>query len=274
MKNKMKKIITGLSLAFTMMLGGVALTGCSSDITFNQKDLDAAINNVNEYLETQNNFSSEFARNTFNAYLMNAWADSSNSTSLKLVLNTIDINSYGDRVVRNVGEYKYVTKNNVTKELSFDSYSNSTHYRESVKDASGTYDMTEYFKEDGNKVYTQTNDVAFDEVGPLVELSGLSNYSTVITYIRYLLTRVECEDFIMETPSNNVVKFKAMAVNSDDPSNPTMGFLEFEFKDGKLTKFVTYNTSFGSSDLKYEEVIIEHNIADFTFDKTGYVPAV
>ena len=76
MKEKTKKILAGIGVGLTLGTAGAFMTGCSSDITFNQKDLDQAISNINEYLETQNNYSSEFARNTLNGYLMNALNDS------------------------------------------------------------------------------------------------------------------------------------------------------------------------------------------------------
>ena len=40
-----------------------ATTACSSNIKFNQDDLDAVMNEAQQYLESQNNYSTEFAKN-------------------------------------------------------------------------------------------------------------------------------------------------------------------------------------------------------------------
>lgn len=69
MKNKTKKLLAGIGLG---LIGATTLTGCASDIVFNQKDLDKAINGINNYLETQNNYSSEFARNMLNDSIVRA----------------------------------------------------------------------------------------------------------------------------------------------------------------------------------------------------------
>ena len=41
-----------------------ATTACSSNVKFNQDDLDAVMNEAQQYLESQNNYSTEFAKNT------------------------------------------------------------------------------------------------------------------------------------------------------------------------------------------------------------------
>ena len=55
---KTKKIISA-----ALMAGTLCLTGCTSNIKFNQEDLDKVVASANEYLENQNNYSTEFAYN-------------------------------------------------------------------------------------------------------------------------------------------------------------------------------------------------------------------
>lgn len=60
-----KKICTGMLSAFCML----SLSGCFSNVKFDQEDLDAVMEESREYFESQNNYSAEFARNYLLDYM-------------------------------------------------------------------------------------------------------------------------------------------------------------------------------------------------------------
>lgn len=269
MKNKTKKILAGLCLGVTLGASGFMLSGCTSDITFNQKDLDTAIKNVNEYLETQNNYSSEFARNTLNGYLMDAMKDCVNSTSLRVSQNLTQIDVYGNKKVSNMGEYKFYLENGKSKEQFVDD--TRTIYKESVLGEDGKYDCVTYNKEGSSKTYITENDQV--TTNPVNRTVMFNNYNSAIMYVYNLLNAEELtfEDFIMET-ENNVVKFNAIAMNVE---HGHYGNFEMQFTNGKLTKVVGIESAKEGNGISLYrmEINIEHNVADFTFDTTGYTLA-
>lgn len=135
MKNKTKKTLAGLGLG---LVGALSLTGCASDIVFNQADLDKAINGVNEYLETQNNYSSEFARNMLN------------DSIVKAVFKAMETNNYSiknTQIVKDaLGNIYYNTTS--TNSVSYDKNTNIAKIYDIYTEGVGEQSETKaYYKE-------------------------------------------------------------------------------------------------------------------------------
>ena len=289
MKEKTKKILAGIGIGLTLGTAGAFMTGCSSDITFNQKDLDQAISNINEYLETQNNYSSEFARNTLNGYLMNALNDSARK-NIEIISEEIMYDSFGNEQKQSKGTYKYYNNGSMVKEYT--TSSNTSKYRESVLGSDNKYDCVTYTKNSqGNKTFVRENDINNARMGSISEVDGALNYNSILTDIIMLLSvdgeeGIKLSDFIMDQKSNNTIVFKCLGINptymalEDYKGTALIASLELEFVDGNLVKYSSVvtardNATYESSTLSAQTVMtINHNASDFTFDKTGYVESL
>lgn len=69
-----------------LALGGALLTGCSSDITISQSDLNNLINNANNYLVDSQKQNSESIRSELNTLLVNGFNNSMYSTSFSCTM--------------------------------------------------------------------------------------------------------------------------------------------------------------------------------------------
>ena len=234
----------------------------------NQDDLNTAINNINEYVETQNNYSSEFARNTLNGYLMNAMEDSLKTTNLKISGKEIKVDSFGNKEETSMGEYMYYNNNNIIKEMY--STTQRTQYRESVITENDKYDIKTFTLEGNSKTYTILNGEV--DTSPLGSVENMSTYSNVIAYMYEMINHedLKFEDFIMET-DGDTVKFKVIGVNPQYVGGISIiGYLNLEFKNNKLINIYNYMSSSDSTYSTCIEVMINHNISEFTFNTTGY----
>ena len=117
MKEKTKKILAGIGLGAVLGTSGLFMAGCSSDITFNQSHLDEALKNVNEYLETQNNYSSEFAKNVLNDYLLRGIERNQNNSQFGYKVTNKQQNSLNDLYANFTIDYKIYRKDNDIKEM-------------------------------------------------------------------------------------------------------------------------------------------------------------
>lgn len=113
---KKKKLLLGLTLG-SIMSTAPFLTACSSDITFNQTDLDKAIKNVNEYLEIQNNYSSEFAKNVLNDYLLKGVVRNQDNSKFGYKVTNNVQNSFNDSYASCEINYKFYRQGDAIKEL-------------------------------------------------------------------------------------------------------------------------------------------------------------
>ena len=114
MKNK--KILCGL-ICGAVMATTPFITACKSDITFNQSDLDNAIKNINEYLETQNNYSSEFAKNVLNDYLLKGIERNQYNSQFGYKVTNETKNNYNDSFASYIVDYKFYRDGNTIKEM-------------------------------------------------------------------------------------------------------------------------------------------------------------
>lgn len=283
MRNKTKKILAGLGIGLTLTGGGLLMTGCKSDIEFNQKDLDLAISNVNEYLETQNNYSSEFARNTLNGYLMNAVLDSSRK-SFEIITDSYFYNAYGDEELDYRETYKYINDGVKIKEFANRTASNSTllGYRESVLGSDDIYDTITYRKTaDNNKTFVR------DKVDNLETFTlgsgGYVNYNGVLSqlFIEINSEELKMSDFIMEKKGENSIVFKCIGHNPNYIGDTSVvGTMQLEFVEGNLVSIISASLGFdnktytGGRFLRKNITTIKHSVSDFTFDTTGYVEKV
>ena len=113
---KKKNLLMGLTIG-ALMATTPLVTACKSDITFNQDDLNTAISNINEYLETQNNYNSEFAKNVLNDYLLKGIERNLNNAQFGYRITYETQNSYKDIYEDYSIDYKLYKTNNTIKEL-------------------------------------------------------------------------------------------------------------------------------------------------------------
>lgn len=143
MKKKTKKILAGISLG-TILATAPFYTGCASDITFNQADLDKALVNINEYLETQNNFSSEFAQNRLYNCLVDGFTSGENANF------SLDVTQTGQDVTG--------------RTFATISYSSKVYSEENTT----IYEV----KQEGNTIYQKI------EFNPTTEKYTITNYTS------------------------------------------------------------------------------------------------
>ena len=280
MKNKIKKILAGLGIG--LALGSSAmLTGCSSDITFNQKDLDDVISNVNTYLENTQNNDSEYVRNTLNELLINA-LDNSIGVGNIAYTSVSEQYAYGIKGTTQKEIYKRNIEGQVRKEYYSNTDNNQTRisYTEITKKPSETlssiYDVESYVIDwDNKKEYTKTENTS--EISSLPSYSEFKDYVDVYSNIIYFLNnsnQLTMSDFV-KSVENDVVTYKCMATNPEYIDNSSIvGSMTIIFKDKKIIRLETINTSYSTN--RYDDYYAKQTITfDYeneaiSFDKTGF----
>lgn len=243
MKNRTKKILSGIALG---VVGTLTLTGCTSDLTFNQADLDNIINGANKYLEYQNNYSSEYAQNMLNDLLIQAKTDYTYATSFTLEQTYQIFDKFGNNTYTiNELERSYYDASTNTRKIeviSADSESNNSDNYYVIKYAQDNYTCTKYNIQDSE----YTNMTNKDNINNI----GYQEVNTLINQI-FLLLNADYGDVqsntILNTLDENHYQFKVIIYNrhssTEEVDEETIThdsihseYYTFEFKDRHLTK--------------------------------------
>lgn len=270
MKNKTKKILASVGL---IIASCGLLAGCTSDITFNQKDLDNLMNNATTYLETQNNYSSEFVRNSLNNYLINGLENAINEKNISYT-STTEMLYYGNTIYTETFKFKKTNDGQTIKE--FVQTEDGTTYREiaiNKEENTTTYDAITYIQEGEEKTYTVVENSSNIERLYVDFVDYVDYYSQLMLVLQD--SELEWTDFIMES-KDDIVTFKCIAINpSYVGDTKIIGSMILEFKNGKIQKAQQSICNFDSSSYSYNGyysssiILFDSNVA-IDFDKTGY----
>lgn len=274
MKNKTKKILAGLGLG---LIGATTLTGCTSDIVFNQSDLDNAITGINNYLDTQNNYSSEFARNTLNNMLIKSAFKATQVTSYSQTANESFKDDAGNIVNTATSTAKiYYDKNTNTSKI----FSTSTYgYKELYSETNYNSNSKLYT----TKVYNPKDKTWYETTSSTYQNDQLLLPSTLDERINeYLIIVSETDklvgDITMEKINDNTYNFyfarhysiDAGSAWGEDLAGQPMEFTEnyqLRFTNGEFTYVkVTMRCDFQFQGISFAELNIDWNCEDFTID--------
>lgn len=278
MKKLKRKLLTLAVVASSL----VATTACSSNIKFNQDDLDKVMEQTQEYLEAQNNYSTEFARN----YLIDYLTKGIDSLDDNFVSTKYSIESKQYDVFSNLIESENVTyksyKSGDTVKLymkaaeneeayaTFKLIKNSTEYKYEVK----LYDIQskKYTKVEIDPTATQSaGEIGEGEMSStssvVVLLGAISNSLSLYNSVYDVITENPDINVIMDKQNDGKVIF-TLVINDVEDMEPCLTKLTFE--NGYLT--IWENTSFsksGFNGVQSQKATIEYNIADFELDNIG-----
>ncbi|MGN0961652.1 MAG: hypothetical protein ACI4PF_05595 [Christensenellales bacterium] len=276
MKNKTKKILAGLGLG---LVGAVTLTGCTSDITFNQADLDKVISEVTEYLETQNNYSSEFASNVLNNMLIQTKFDLARTKGLTCESDTSILDVFGNvtrNVVTNLRMF-YDDKTKTNKGWSWlEENESKTYYEIAYNSDTKEYNITNY--DLTNRTYTsktQTNDIL--ENNFLVEYYFENFVDRIISIVYGENQDCMVGNVTMEKVGDNHYRFKFIYAYERELNYEEYGYYScldteewcLEFENNKLSKIEglgTINYDDRSVTSQFGNMNILWDTGDFTVD--------
>lgn len=271
MKNKTKKILASIGLG--VMLGGGALitTACSSDITFNQADLDKTIANMNEYLEYQNNYSSEFSYNSLMDNIMMALENNVSTNNFSINTNIAYYDNHGIQI-RSKQAYgkRFVTNDNIVK-----FYVKESAEYEGEEEIENYFVMTKDFTNNNyNGVsYNLKNNtyINYDNIKNTDNLSAIAYPKDLLTGA-FIMACKEDVKVIMDEVSNNEYKYKILT--ADEESMMSM-WAEIVFKEGKIVKFkaVEASSSVGDGNVSVWEYNISYDVTDFTYNVENFTKA-
>ncbi len=281
MKNKGKKLLAGLGIGLALT-GATMLTGCTSDITFNQEDLDNAINNVNSYLTNKQNNDSEYVRNTLNELLINAMNDSVGVKNISYTSTSVRYD-YGIKTAQAKYTYKRNVEDNVCKSYlksEGNGIRNGTTYVElTTKSANDviSFELENYqIDDEGVKTYTKTAEPT--EMENLMITADYDDYvgvySSIIAGLNYTEEGIVWSDFV-KSENNGVVTYKCTAINPEYMGYSMVGSMTLEFKDNKIIKMEMMSTAFKNrvnydDDYTKNTIIFGYENENIVFDKTGF----
>lgn len=265
---KKKNLLLGLTLG-TLMSSSILFTGCSSDITFNQSDLDKALVNINEYLETQNNFSSEFAKNCLHNYLIEGFTGTKDNKFCLTITQSSHDETGRETTTYNVSE-KVQTIGNIT--IFENKYLNEIKYQEiEFNPITKKYKITNYTSDMKTQVLEEKN--SFD---PIVNFS-----STTLVYSYVLNTIVGLFDnYTMDILEDGTEVFKTYRTYSQEGGNYKHKYTEsfiIKFKNKKMINLqsLLITEDLDTHEFLYQDVYtwdFKYDIEDITIDKTLYTP--
>ena len=290
MKEKTKKIFAGIGL--TLASCGL-LAGCSSDITFNQKDLDNLMNSANIYLENQNEYSTEIAKGMFNSLFENFIIESANFTSYKETTNQINKDILGNEIGFGAIEITsyFDEEQNLTKQKMTYNDSSLTDalngYREIVYDemavAEEKYVVTTFDVENNTKKVEKTDNWNSFRDFELIYFVGESERRVgqkIVTpsmrvqeiYNNYDMDNIE--QISMQKLGINEYKFVFSLETGSDESFKMNNNFEVIFKEGKLSTMHLYAVQFYEGTIEFSaigDIKFEWNIENFVVDTSACV---
>lgn len=276
MKNKTKKLLLGLGLG---LIGATTLTGCTSDIVFNQSDLDNAITGINNYLDTQNNYSSEFARNTLNNMLIKSAFKATQVTSYSQTINESFKDDAGNIINTATSTAKiYYDKNTNTSKIFSTSTSGYGYNQELYSETNYNSNSKLYT----TKVYNPKDKTWYETTSSTYQNDQYLLPSTLDERIsEYLIIVNETDklvgDITMEKINDNTYNFyfarhylisAGPAYGEDE--DEMMEFIEnyqLRFQNGELVYInASVRCDFMIEGLQYGELTIDWDCEDFTID--------
>ena len=255
MKSKTKKILSGVCLG-AIMATTPLFAGCTSDITFNQGDLDKALVNINEYLETQNNYNSDFAKNCLMNYLIDGANSTSNTTNFSVTYS-----------------YKEKTKQQGNTTVSEVQYNNTVRFQE-----------VEFNQETKKyKSTTYENDKSYSVSENLDTINYISQFTSSVQFYKLVLDMCngDCSMFTMDTLEDGSEVFKTYKIENytnEKGPNSVISCFTIKFKEQKLVNLqITEIDEFLPGNIinsyQIENYDIEYNIPDIQINKSQYTKA-
>ena len=256
--NKFKKVF----MAVPLLVGSLfSATACSSNVKFNQEDLDKVMEETREYLESQNNYSSEFAKNRILAYLTKG-IDKLDDSYVNFAISGVfqEKDAFGNIIDETNFEYKiYIDKTTNTSKSYLKNGTQEMYgiMKFSVEDGTPEYELKVY------DVATKKYDVYDLNTEEEIVLSKVLMVDVSKYYIYCLpaLTSSESKfNIVMDKLDNSTDEFIIT-------KNENASFMKMTFKDGLLvgieekTSPVSNNYSLGGDNKSAYS--FQYNISDF-----------
>ncbi len=278
MKKFKSKLLT-LAVAACALVG---TAGCSSNIKFNQEDLDKVMKETQEYLEAQNNYSTEFARNQLIDYLakgIDSLDDNFVNTKYSIEAKQRDI--FGNLIESESITYKnykdgdtvklYAKTGDEEAFVTFKLIKNDTEYKYEIK----MYDVA-------TKKYTThvvdaygveaSADVQVDEIQDSVllvsMLGSITNVVNLYSNVYTVVTSNPQMNVVMDKISETKTVFTLVVTENDDLVDC---LTKLTFENGYMTEWevVSMTDSEGFNGAESQKMTIEYNIANFELDNIG-----
>ena len=262
MKNK-KKILAASLLAGLLF----TTSACSSNVKFNQDNLDKLIVSGNTYFEEQNNYSAEFAKNRLLDYLAKGiYKLNKNDTSFKVTVDQNYSDTFGNVINEEEMVYKkYFDSTTHTETVYYGDGTESddgfymTHKKSNAdnSDEESIYEITVY--DVASKQYTKTIANTGEKLDNAIFVSfNPGDYYNAV--IKFALE--EGVSVIMDKLENNVEEFIALSKTGDR-------FMKIAFEDGMMTSFIQFGEVEEEEGSKYiynryeSKCSLEYNIESF-----------
>lgn len=278
MKNS-KKILAGMGVC--LALGGTLLTGCSSDISVSQQDLNNLMNNANNYLVENQKQNSESVRSELMTLLVKGFNNSIYSTSFSCTMledlyyggvsynGTLQEDGVDERA--ELVPYLYTYKWTMDKENLIA----KRYYKALYDNDDENYEAYNCInlKTNEDTYYYHQGDDKFIEAGSRIDSNlPCATYTDVYGNLIGTLASEELDgvDIVKYQDGDNVV-YSCAFVELDDNEDDVTYLLILTFNgdnivsierresDGKITKTISYT-------FDYEDT-------EINFDTTGYVEA-
>ena len=280
MKKFKSKLLT-LAVAACALVG---TAGCSSNIKFNQEDLDKVLVQTQEYLESQNNYSTEFARNYLIDYLakgIDSLDDNFVSTKYSIEGKQQDI--FGNVIDSDTMTYKsykdgdtvklYANDGEEEAYITFKLIKNATEYKYEVK----LYDIAskKYTKQiiDVNALQTSADveieDEAISSTGAIAMVLGsMTNVVNLYSSVYTVVTSNPQMNVVMDKVSETKTVFTLVVTETEDLEECST---KLTFENGYMTEWEVVTMSDGEffNGAETQKMKIEYNISNFELDNIG-----
>lgn len=273
MGKKSKKLIAGLGVGLALT-GGLMFAGCSSDITFNQEDLDRTLANINNYLELTQNHDEKYVKMELNKLLMDGVINSIGDNTVAYSLTSAKYKD-GEKTVLVDNVYKRAVENKVVKEYVASKDGLNKTYTERTKTDEGI-EIYKYELSNGTK--TVTSNLYTDEDPLPATMLPFADYATLHSV---LLAIIQMNEDTIEAGAREITEdgteiYRLALLNSsgqpEDPGSVNKSVLTYAFKDNKIAYYEAWYTYVDNSYM-VDRYDFNHTNTSISFDKTGFVEA-